>query len=132
MTRKRAIAAVRCARSATHSARLVAVAYKIPQAKQMVTDRRGDTLRAVYAVRFADAVYVLHAFQEKVKVRHRYAKKEMDLIRQRLAEAERNHIEEGRCKRHGVFGHFCVSNVQRNPRLGRLISKFLKLTYFHV
>src|SRR5579883_1139422 len=34
---------------------------------EVVTDHRGDTFRAVYTVRFADAVYVLHAFQKKSK-----------------------------------------------------------------
>lgn len=34
---------------------------------EIVEDHRGDTFRAVYTVRFADAVYVLHAFQKKSK-----------------------------------------------------------------
>ena len=32
---------------------------------KVVTDHRGDTFRAVYTVRYQDAVYVLHAFQKK-------------------------------------------------------------------
>ena len=34
---------------------------------EVVEDWRGDTYRAVYTVRFADAVYVLHCFQKKSK-----------------------------------------------------------------
>jgi phage-related protein len=30
-------------------------------------DHRGDTFRSVYTVRFADRVFVLHAFQKKSK-----------------------------------------------------------------
>jgi phage-related protein len=32
---------------------------------ELVKDFDGDTYRAVYAVRFRDAVYVLHAFKKK-------------------------------------------------------------------
>ncbi len=32
---------------------------------EIVEDGRGDTYRAVYTVRFSQAVYVLHAFQKK-------------------------------------------------------------------
>ena len=62
-------------------------------ALEIVTDRRGDTWRTVYTVRFAEAVYVLHAFQKKSKSGVATPKREMDLIRQRLAEAERHHRE---------------------------------------
>src|SRR5258706_12144080 len=34
---------------------------------EAIKDFRGDTFRAVYTVRHADAVYVLHAFQKKSK-----------------------------------------------------------------
>ena len=60
---------------------------------EIVTDHRGDTWRSVYTVRFTDAVYVLHAFQKKSKSGIATPKKELDLIRQRLTEAERNHRE---------------------------------------
>lgn len=32
---------------------------------ELVEDYSGDTYRAVYAVRFAEVIYVLHAFQKK-------------------------------------------------------------------
>ncbi len=44
-------------------------------------------------VRFAEAGYVLHAFQKKSKRGIATQKKEMNLIHQRLAEAERLHRE---------------------------------------
>ena len=40
---------------------------------EIVDDFDGDTYRAVYTVRFAKAVYVLHAFQKKSKRGCRYA-----------------------------------------------------------
>ena len=55
---------------------------------EVVEDWRGDTYRAVYTVRFADAVYVLHCFQKKSKHGAGTPKRETDLIRVRLKEAE--------------------------------------------
>jgi len=60
---------------------------------EIVTDHRGDTWRSVYTVRFEEAVYVLHAFQKKSKRGIATPKKELDVIRQRLAEAERDYRE---------------------------------------
>jgi phage-related protein len=54
----------------------------------IVEDWHGDTYRAVYTVRFANAVYVLHCFQKKSKHGVERPKPEMDLIRVRLKEAE--------------------------------------------
>jgi phage-related protein len=54
---------------------------------EIVSDFRGDTWRAVYTVRFAEAVYVLHAFQKKSKRGIATPRQEIDLIRRRLAEA---------------------------------------------
>lgn len=42
--------------------------------------------RAVYTVRFSDAVYVLHAFQKKSKRGIGTPKAEMDIVRKRLQE----------------------------------------------
>jgi phage-related protein len=62
-----------------------------PGVLEIVTDHRGDTWRSVYTVRFESAIYVLHAFQKKSKKGIATPKKELDLIRQRLADAERDH-----------------------------------------
>jgi phage-related protein len=60
---------------------------------EIVAETRGGTWRAVYTVRFAEAVYVLHAFQKKSKKGIATPNKDVKLIRQRLAEAERMHRE---------------------------------------
>ncbi len=55
---------------------------------EIVAAYRGNTWRTVYTVRFEDAVYVLHAFQKKSKTGIGTPKKEIDLIRRRLVDAE--------------------------------------------
>jgi phage-related protein len=60
---------------------------------EMVEDHDGETYRAVYTVRFADAVYVLHAFQKKSSKGIATPKHEMELIRARLRDAEAIHEE---------------------------------------
>lgn len=49
---------------------------------------RGNTYRAVYTVRFAAAVFVLHVFQKKAKSGVATPKLDMELIRERLKAAE--------------------------------------------
>lgn len=60
---------------------------------EIVDDRRGDTYRTIYTVRFAETVYVLHAFQKKSKSGIATAKSDLDLIEQRLREAAQLHRE---------------------------------------
>jgi phage-related protein len=55
---------------------------------EIVEDWRGNAYRAVYTVRFAQIVYVLHCFQKKSKHGIETPKADMDLIRDRLKEAE--------------------------------------------
>ena len=55
---------------------------------EVVKDYRGDTFRAVYTLRHAGTVYVLHAFQKKSKTGRETPHRDMELIRQRLREAE--------------------------------------------
>ena len=55
---------------------------------QLIEDYRGDTYRAVYTVRFAAKVYVLHVFQKKAKHGIETSKQDLDLIRDRLKRAE--------------------------------------------
>ena len=61
---------------------------------EVIKDFRGDTFRAVYTVRHADAVYVLHAFQKKSKTGRETPRRDMEMIEQRLREAEQ--IAKGR------------------------------------
>ena len=55
---------------------------------EVVKDFRGDTFRAVYTLRYAGVVYVLHAFQKKSKTGRETPRRDVELIRQRLREAE--------------------------------------------
>jgi len=58
---------------------------------EVVSDVNTNTYRAVYVVRFRDAVYVLHAFQKKSKRGIATPKAELDLVRHRLKTAELHH-----------------------------------------
>ena len=55
---------------------------------EVVEDERGETYRAVYTVRFAGWVYVLHCFQKKSKSGIKTPKEDMDLIHARLKAAK--------------------------------------------
>jgi len=59
-----------------------------PGVLEIVEDHRGDTYRAVYTVRFAGAVYVLHAFQKKSKTGIKTPREEVELIVERLKRAQ--------------------------------------------
>ena len=54
---------------------------------EVVEDYIGDTFRAVYTVKLAGVVYVLHCFQKKSKKGIATPKSTIDLIRQRLKTA---------------------------------------------
>jgi phage-related protein len=56
---------------------------------ELIEDHRGDTYRAVYTVRFASKVYVLHVFQKKSKRGIATPQRDIELIRARLKWAER-------------------------------------------
>ena len=67
---------------------------------EIVEDCEGDSYRAVYTVRLAEVVYVLHAFKKKSKRGIKTPKHEIDLLKQRLQQAEedyrsRQHSQEG-------------------------------------
>ena len=56
-----------------------------------IVDRHDtNTYRAVYTVKFADPIYVLHAFQKEVEKGVATPQKDIELIRERLAAAERH------------------------------------------
>lgn len=55
---------------------------------EVVADFRSSTFRAVYTVKFADIVYVLHCFQKKSKSGIKTPKEDMDLINARLKAAK--------------------------------------------
>lgn len=55
---------------------------------ELIQDHKGDTFRAVYTVKFSDAIIVLHAFQKKSKRGIETPKQDIELIRSRLKLAE--------------------------------------------
>ncbi len=60
---------------------------------EIVERDRSGTYRAIYTAQFGDVVYVLHVFQKKSKHGIATPKHDIDLIRRRLAVAERDHRE---------------------------------------
>jgi phage-related protein len=60
---------------------------------EVVEDDAGNTYRAVYTVKFAGVVYVLHAFQKKSKSGAKTPAEEIEKVKTRLKEAERHHAE---------------------------------------
>lgn len=82
---------------------------KSPQAKplsgfgsagvlEVVEDCQGEAWRAVYTVRFADALYVLHCFQKKSRQGIATPKPHLDRIHERLKAAQAHST---RSKAHG-------------------------------
>ena len=55
---------------------------------EVVEDDAGGTYRAVYTVKFMEAVFVLHCFQKKSKRGIATPKEDMDIVRARLKVAE--------------------------------------------
>ena len=60
---------------------------------EIVASHHGNSWRGVYTVRFQDAIYVLHVFQKKSTKGIATPARELDLVRRRLAEAERDYRE---------------------------------------
>ena len=72
---------------------------------ELVEDEGSSTYRAVYTVRFAEAVYVLHVFQKKSTKGIATPKPDMDLVKRRLKTAEDHYKQHyrriGNMKEHG-------------------------------
>jgi phage-related protein len=60
---------------------------------EIIDDFDGDTYRAVYTVKFAGVIYVLHAFQKKSKKGIATPQRDIDLIKARLKRAEEHYKE---------------------------------------
>ena len=56
---------------------------------EIVEDDLGGTYRAVYTVKFREAVFVLHVFQKKSKHGIETPKSDLDIIRAHLKVAEK-------------------------------------------
>jgi phage-related protein len=70
-----------------------------PGVVEVVEDYRGDTYRAVYTVRFAGAVYVLHCFQKKSHQGIQTPKPDVALVQERLKVAKADYEERRRKSR---------------------------------
>lgn len=68
---------------------------------EIVSDFDGDTFRAVYTVRFARAVYVLHVFQKKSRRGIATPRSDLDLIRRRLRQAGEDYEKWSRSAKNG-------------------------------
>ena len=72
----------------THDAAKVLKGFGGAGVLEVVEDDVGGTYRAVYTVKFAEAVFVLHCFQKKSKRGVSTPKEDMDIIHARLKIAE--------------------------------------------
>jgi len=66
-----------------------------PGVMEIVEDCRGDTYRAVYTVRFAEVVYVLHALRKKSKRGVKTPQTDVKLIKERLKRAQADYQSRG-------------------------------------
>jgi phage-related protein len=62
-----------------------------PGVFEVVKDHDGDTFRAIYTVRFARAVYVLHVFQKKSPKGIMTRQSDIALVKERLKTAQRDY-----------------------------------------
>ncbi len=58
---------------------------------EVIEDHDGNTYRAVYTVRLAGRIYVLHVFQKKSKSGISTPKAEIEVLKARLRRAEEHH-----------------------------------------
>ena len=75
-------------RGGKHNAAKVLKGFGSAGVLEVVEDDQDGTYRAVYTVKFAAAVYVLHCFSKKSKRGIETPKQDMDIIRARLQVAE--------------------------------------------
>jgi len=64
-----------------------------PGVLEIMSDFKSSAFRAVYTVRFLSAVYVLRVFQKKSKRGIATPKREIDLVKRRLAQVVRMEAE---------------------------------------
>jgi len=64
-----------------------------PGVLEIVEDYAGNTFRAVYTIRFAEALYVLHAFQKKSPKGIKTARREVELVSERSKQARKDYQE---------------------------------------
>ena len=62
-----------------------------PGTLEIVEDYRGNAYRAIYTVKFANTVYVLHTFQKKSPSGIKTSRRDVELIEQRLKLAQKDY-----------------------------------------
>ncbi|TAL81015.1 MAG: addiction module toxin RelE [Beijerinckiaceae bacterium] len=68
---------------------------------EICDDFNGDTYRAVYTVKFANVIYVLHAFQKKSKRGSKTPLQDIRLIKSRLKLAKEHFAEKYEARKTG-------------------------------
>lgn len=71
-----------------------------PGVLEIVEDHGGNAYRAIYTVKFAMAVYVLHVFQKKSPKGIKTAQADVDLVGQRLLSADQDYEVRYGAKKH--------------------------------
>lgn len=66
---------------------------------EIVHSDNSGTFRTMYTVQFEKVIYVLHAFQKKSKIGIQTPKEEINLIKQRLKNAEEKYQQEFHAKK---------------------------------
>jgi phage-related protein len=62
-----------------------------PGVVEVVRDHDGDTFRAIYTVKFREAIYVLHCFQKKSPRGIRTARADINMVARRLKAAREDY-----------------------------------------
>jgi phage-related protein len=73
-------------------------------AVEIVSDFDGNTFRGVYTTKFKGQLYVLHCFQKKSRKGIKTPKGDVDLIKQRLRDAEQHNRQRERQEEGGGRG----------------------------
>ncbi len=60
---------------------------------ELVEDHRGGAYRAIYTVRFSEAIYVLHVFEKKSKRGIKTPQLEVEKVRTRLKQAREHYAQ---------------------------------------
>jgi len=80
-------------RGGKHDAAKVLKGFGSAGVLEIIEDDQGGTYRAVYTIKFREAVFVLHVFQKKSKSGIATPKPDLDIIRERLKIAEKLSLE---------------------------------------
>ena len=76
-------------RGEQHNAAKVLKGFGSAGVLEIVENDQGSTYRAVYTIKFREAVFVLHVFRKKSKSGIATPKPDIDIIRERLKVAEK-------------------------------------------